>query len=415
MTYHVTPLFDLTEEEAIAILQTPLNPSIDHGDRYLAASYLAFFPSEASIQTLIATVENVDDQLADRITRRKAVESLGRLKAVESLPILSKCLEDEDNYIVENAVFAIGEITTENQEILAKITNLLDKSHYNHRKIIQTLTKLNYQSAIKKIKPLTTSSEEAIASAAIASLASLTGDFSQVRKITTFLHHAKAKDRRDCIQDLINSEYYEGIEAIAQCPVSMVFRLRAIRLMGKSGLQKNKLNFEEVKIYLENILEDHIKNLKFVYKYNQIPDLEFLINELYDSDFERAYLATQYILKLYSKQAPELLIKSYQEKAYNNYNAHYHFIKLFGWLRYKPSFDLLINNALQNKSPQFHTSRIAGAIALGELEEKSAIAELKKAIETNLWDLKYACLIALEKLGDSLSKDINKETIFLKK
>ena len=45
-------------------------------------------------------------------------------------------------------------------------------------------------------------------------------------------------------------------------------------------------------------------------------------------------------------------------------------------------------------------SRAAAAIALGELGEKRAIPELKACLGTQIWDLKYAALMALEKLRE---------------
>ena len=59
-----------------------------------------------------------------------------------------------------------------------------------------------------------------------------------------------------------------------------------------------------------------------------------------------------------------------------------------------------MNEGLYNKEPQFQKSRAAAAIALGELGDRRAIPELKKALETRVWDLKYAALMALEKLDD---------------
>ena len=411
MKNHVTPLFDLTEEQAINILKTPLDELVDSSAHYLAVSNLAFYKSETAIDILIETVKNIEDKLYDPITRRKAVESLGKLKAVKSLPILSNCLDDDDKYLVEMAVMSIAEIKTNDSEILEKITSLLDKPNYNYRKIIQALTKLNYQLAIPKIKKFTTSASENLASVSIASLARLTGDFSNMHKITTFLHHAKVNDRRDCIQDIIDGEYYEGLKDIIQCPISIVFRLKSLRLMIQLDKNKNQLSFIQIKTYLEQVLIDHVKDLKFISKYNKVPSLDFLINELYDTDFERAYLASKYIIDLYSQEAPALLIKSFQEKAYKHYNAHYHFIKLFGWLKYIPAYDLLVNEALKNQSSQFQKSRIAGAIALGEIGEKKAIDELKITLNNSLYDLQYACIIALEKLGESFDEDLKEETI----
>jgi bilin biosynthesis protein len=75
-------------------------------------------------------------------------------------------------------------------------------------------------------------------------------------------------------------------------------------------------------------------------------------------------------------------------------------MKLFGWLKHAPAYDLLIE-ALHNKQPQFQKSRAAAAIALAELGDPRAILDLKACLETKIWDLKYAALIALEQLGDT--------------
>ena len=41
---------------------------------------------------------------------------------------------------------------------------------------------------------------------------------------------------------------------------------------------------------------------------------------------------------------------------------HYHVIKLLGWLRYAPAYDLLVEEGLRNQMPQFQKSRSAAAI-----------------------------------------------------
>ena len=74
-------------------------------------------------------------------------------------------------------------------------------------------------------------------------------------------------------------------------------------------------------------------------------------------------------------------------------------VKLFGWLKHSPAYDLLLE-ALHHSQTQFQKSSAAEAIALRKLGEKRAIPELKACLETQIWDLKYAELMALEKLGD---------------
>ena len=70
-----------------------------------------------------------------------------------------------------------------------------------------------------------------------------------------------------------------------------------------------------------------------------------------------------------------------------------------GWLKHAPAYDLLIES-LHNKQPQFQKSRAAAAIALAEIGNPKAIPEIKSCLTAQIWDLKYASLLALEKLGD---------------
>lgn len=123
---------------------------------------------------------------------------------------------------------------------------------------------------------------------------------------------------------------------------------------------------------------------------------------MYETDFGRCYLASQTILEHYGDVVPSALFATYAEEAHNDYGAHFHVIKLFGWLKHAPAYDLIVE-ALHNPQPQFQKSRAAAAIALGELNEPKAIPELKTCLDTKIWDLKYAALMALEQLGDLTS------------
>jgi HEAT repeats/PBS lyase HEAT-like repeat len=143
-------LFNLTEDEAIALLDTAPDQLAEDDSRYVAAAHLVNFATERSIQALIRAVQNTDDSLNNRITRRKSVETLGRLQAVQALPVIWACLGDDDCYTVENAVWAIGEIGTEDPAILEAIAQLLDKPNQTYRVIIHTLAKFNYQPAIER-------------------------------------------------------------------------------------------------------------------------------------------------------------------------------------------------------------------------------------------------------------------------
>ena len=397
--------FNLTEDQAIALLDTPQAQIGEEDSRYIAASHLINFSTDRSIAALMRAVQQTDPVLENRIVRRKSVETLGRLQAVQALPVIRTCLADDDCYTVENAVWAIGEIGTQDPEILAEIAQLLDKPGQTYRVIIHTLTKLDYQPAAARIRRFVDDIDPPTASAAIAAICRLTRDFSQMGKVVAMLQHKNVLGRRLSIQDLIDARYYDAIGNIARCPVSLVFRLRGIRMLAEAGIADKTLTFARIQPHLEQTLRDYPGDLDLVHSYEKLPDLQFLIHQLYETDFGRCYLAAKTILENYSEEAPAALFAAFAEEANNDYGAHFHVVKLFGWLKHSPAYDLLLE-ALHNSQPQFQKSRAAAAIALGELGEQRAIPELKACLETKIWDVKYAALMALEKLGDVTGYEI---------
>ncbi|WP_341529176.1 HEAT repeat domain-containing protein [Nostoc sp. UHCC 0302] len=399
-------IFGLTEEQAIAIIDTPLEQLEDPSDKYIAVSHLINFPTEQSIAALVRAIETSNpDELDHRIVRRKAVESLGRLQVESALPVIRECLKDDDIYTIENCVWAIGEIGTKDPEILEDVAQLLDQPGQIYRVIIHTLANADYKPALERIQKFTESEDEPTRSAAIATVCRFTGDYSQITKVMELLQSSNVNARRGCIQDLIDSRYYKAIPEIARCPVSLVFRLRALRMLLDAGVPSGEITFAEFQPYLEQVLLDHPSNLDLVHEYDVTPVLNFVIEELYQTDFGRCYLAAKTLLDVYPEEAPAALLATYTNKAYNDYGGHYHVMKLLGWLKYAPAYDLLVEN-LYNKEPQFQKSRAACAIALGELGDKRAIPELKTCLNTPIWDLKYACLLALDRLGDSSGREI---------
>lgn len=398
-------IFNLTEDQAIALLKKPLDTEDGTSERYVGAAHLINFPTERSINALIEAVKDLDPALANRIARRKAVESLGRLKATQALPILKTCLADPDPLTVENAVWAIGEIGTEEQSILEAIANLLTKPHQTYRVIIHTLANFNYLPALERIKPFTCHDDKSIASAAIASVARLGDDYSQMDEVVEFLQHSDINVRRACIQDLIDAEYYAAIPAIAKAPISIAFRLRGIRLLAAKGLATDRVNFAEIQPSLDSIIRDRPQDIDLVHEYDRPPELEFLIKELYHTDFGRCYLASKTILEIYPQEAVAALLQTYQDEAHNDYGAHFHVVKLLGLLKHQASYDLIVE-ALHNTSPQFQKSRAAAAIALGNLQTVQAIPLLKEILDTPIFDLKYACLLALEQLGENCWSEV---------
>lgn len=387
-------LFNLTEAQAIEILDGPADDSDEASGRYIAASHLVNFDTEASIGALMRAVNNDAPDLDNRIVRRKAVESLGRLKVKAALPVIKGCLADEDTYLVENAAWAIGEIGTDSAATLEKLAEQLDRPDQSYRTIIHTLASLGYAPAAERISRFTTSEQAPIASAAFSALYRLKGDAQAIPRVVQFLQSTNVNARRGSIQDLIDARYYRAIPHIARTPVSSVFRLRGIRLLAAAGIEDGKLTFEQVRPLLDQVIRDHPNDVALVHSYDQVPEVKGLVQALYGTDFGRCYLASKALMEHYPNEAPAALMESYQAEGYNDYGAHYHMMRLFGWLKVEAAYDLLVG-ALVNKAPQFQKSRVAAAIALAELSDSRVINELKAALAVPIWDLQYATLMAL--------------------
>ncbi|MEM9212934.1 MAG: phycocyanin operon protein Y [Cyanobacteria bacterium P01_F01_bin.150] len=394
-------LFNLSEEEAIALLDTPQSQLKEGDSRYVAASHLINFSTDSSIQALIRAVEATEDQsLENRIVRRKSVESLGKLKASQAVSTIRKCLIEDDHLTVENAVWAIGEIGTTDATLLDEIVAQLDRKEQNHRVVIHTLAKLGHKTALDKIRTFIDAEDAPVASAAISAVCRFTDDYALMEKVVEFMFHPMVIVRRLAIQDLIDAQYIGAIHEMSRAPVSIAFRLRGIRFLSTVGHKAETLTFKFVRPYIEKTLLDHPDGLDLVHAYDVVPNLPFLIRELYQTDFGRCYLAVKTILEHYSEEAPEALFATYKEEAHNDYGAHFHVMKLFGWLKCADAYDLLVE-ALHNQAPQFQKSRAAAAIALGELGDLRAIPELQSSFTSPLFDLPYAILMALENLGDT--------------
>jgi bilin biosynthesis protein len=393
-------LFGLSETESIALLDTPETDLGEGQSRYVAASQLAFFNSEASIQALLRAINAHVPSLENKIARRKAIESLGKLKATAAVAAIAECLSEiDDTYTVENAVWAIGEIGTEDPNILAAMTRLLQLPNQSFRAIIHTLSKLNYQPALPQIQRFTAAADPTIASAALAACYRFTGETALMEQVMEFLVHSNVYARRLCIQDLVDNRYYPAIPDIAQAPVSLVFRLRGLRLLADAGLPTQDLQPSAIAPYVAQVLRDHPQDLCLVHAYDALPSLDRLMRELYETDFGRAYLATQTIVQHYGSTAGAAVIETFRAEAWQDYGAHYHVMKVLGWLRYEPGFDILLEG-LNIEQPQFQKSKAAAAIALGELGDRRAIEALRPHLQSKFWDLRLAVLQALTQLGE---------------
>ena len=395
----------LSQAEALATLRKPLEALEDVSDRYLAAAHLVNFPDEQTTTALIACAADDHPAQAQRIARRKAVESLARLGARQALPVVQACLDSEDTYLVENAVWALAELQARPEVVTEPLVQLLKDGRQNRRVVAQTVARLGIQEAVAPLEALRQQEDPLLVTAVTAALARLTGNKDDdLAALARYLLHPDVTVRRGVIQDLMDAQAFDTLAAIAAAPVSPVFRLRGVRGLADQQHQRGVAQAGVLLPLVDQILQDDPATITLVHRYDTTPSLDFLVQELYGTDFGRVYLAVA-TLRASAKDAAAkadtlaALTRSFADQGWNDYGAHYHMIKLFGWLGDPQSLPL-VREALANRRPQFQKSCPAAALALARLDPRQAAPALQDAAcEGSFWELRYAALMALETLG----------------
>ncbi len=388
-----------SQAEALATLRKPLEELEDVSDRYLAAAHLVNFPDEQTIAALMTCAADGHPAQAQRIARRKAVESLARLGARQALPVIQDCLRNEDTYLVENAVWALAELQAQPEAVTDALLQLLQDGRQNRRVVAQTAARLGIQQAIVPLEALRQEKDPLLVTAATAAVAQLTGNREALPALEAYLCHPDVTVRRGVIQDLMDAQAFGALAAIAAAPVSPVFRLRGVRALADQQHQRGVVQAEVLLPLVDQVLRDDPATITLVHRYDATPRLDFLVQELYGTDFGRVYLAVSTLMTSPKADTLAALTRSFADKGWNDYGAHYHMIKLFGWLG-DPQPVPLVREALANRRPQFQKSRPAAALTLARLAPQQAGPALQDAAcEGSFWELRYAALMGLEQLG----------------
>ncbi|MCP9917208.1 HEAT repeat domain-containing protein [Cyanobium sp. ATX 6F1] len=395
----------LGKDEAISMLLRPLEELDLDSDRYTAAAHLINFPGEDSEAALIACLRDTDTAQAQRIARRKSVETLARLGCRQAIPDIVECLTSKDPYLVENASWALGQLGADDVGIQANLINLLADPSQSRRVIVQVLSRQRCQAALAPISAFMDADDGMLATAAITAHALISGNSSNLENLEPFLFHPNVNVRRGVIQDLMDAGWLPAIPTIGQAPVSPVFRLRGIRHLANLAADADAASFgvapsDDILLnVIDHQIDDRPQTLRLVHRYDQPQELGALVRELYGTDFGRSYLAIATLTDQFGSSALPTLVTSFEEEGWNDYGAHYHLMHLFGRLG-DPMLLPLVLDGLNNLRPQFLKSRPAAALALARLQGPEAgTALLDQAVNARSWELRYACLMAMESLG----------------
>jgi bilin biosynthesis protein len=392
----------LTQQEALRILEKPLEDLESASDYYMAASHLINFPGDTTEKALLQLLAIESTQQPFRLAQRKAVEVLGRLKAHQAIEAIGCCLMSDDPYLVENSAWALQQLGCVDSLLHQVMIDRLADPAQNRRVLIQSLAGLKVHSALAAIEPLQNDSDPGVRGAALCAIALLSDKRDQLLALEDHLTLANQMDRQSAIQDVIDAGAINLLPSVLQAPVSPVFRMRALKaLWPESAMSCQDMVLTDA---LDALMRDDPSSLVLVHRYDDEPDNSFLIQEFFGTDFSRCYLALQTLRQRSTEDLWPLLRQGWVEDAHNDYGAHYFFIRLFGSFKQWPIEAMAMISgwlveAVDNQRPQFIKSKAAALLALASIYPllcKQHLSRWKDAECTPWWECRYAAAMAQE-------------------
>ena len=391
---------NLTKESALRILVSPEEDLEFSSDYYMAVSHLLNFPGAQTEDALLEIAKNESRSQAVRLARRKSLEVLARLGCTRALPVVVQCLNHDDPYLVENAVWALLQLRCQDSNAHQRLIELLEENKANQRVVIHCLAGLDVQGAVEAIQKCLQSPDVSIRSSAGSALCRLTNDRSYVFDLEPSLFSKSQMDRQMVIEDLADCKGIELLGLVLKSPVSPVFRLRFVQAVCSTDQSASVKGFNLVDL-LDQILIDSPESLTLNQAFSENTTVNECFEGLFSNDFARCYHC---LAKLSSKGGDELwpyFSEQWYNRAFNDYGAHYFFLRLIGFASDWPSDHIqelqeLLIDAVNNLRPQFSKSRPIALLSLYALSPEKISSDWLVQIlasPNSGWQLQYAALM----------------------
>ena len=381
----------ISEQKALSLLMAQTSSLQRPADRYFAATRLGLSDSKETLDALLMATSNLNiEELYDRITRRKAIESLGRRKDKRAIPALVDVLHCSDTEAVINSIYALIRInwdpTEDDRELLL---SLLDGECTQVRAVIQAHTRLGikHPKAQKAIYELCDHEHALIAGAARAYQAKLYGKSHLLDQLETQLSNLTAGKRRSAVIDLGDARDPSRIATLVQAPISMSLRANScFQIINHQHPQQRKQLNEQ----LELLLIDNPQRLNIRTEWQCSLDPEEIERCLSHRDEAIQYGAALSLMTLDSELCLKI-INSMEDRLWSDYVTHYYLTCIVG-LREFSEKSYLVRSALAETTPQYTKSRVAAAWACLKLELYDQLELIYELSNTAHWEpLRWSC------------------------
>jgi len=381
----------MSESNAITVLNQPSQELENPGVKYIAATRLGACTSEESLRALVTASCGEREDIFERITRRKAIEALGRRKDPSTLTVIHQALFSADEPTVVNAVdslISMGLPLT--QETNTALLNLLQNSSEAIQRVsIQCFSRLDVDNCVDQIQPLESHPDYLVSGAALAYLVRFTRSLEILGTLISRLPDPVVGVRRAAVIDLGDAAHEHGLSALASTPVSMPLRAKsAFQILARNSQDFSNTDFI-------SILMDDPRLLSYPAQLSSPSSLDSICDCLRHRDEGKQYLGAKALLELPSDEQQQSMLEIWNQYG-SDYGVHYLIINCIAHSGLDSLSDLVIE-ALNTKEPQYAKSRIAAVWAcksLGLKDTRYAIERL--SLETQ-WDaLKQTCLSVLK-------------------
>ena len=385
----------MSEESAMSTLLMDPSELSNPGLKYLAATRLGACTSSASLERLLEAGANTSDDLFERITRRKALEALGRRKDPQALPVLMAALSASDEPTVVNAADALARIGAPlNAERQASLLLALNGPDNQKRAVIQAFTRLGLPDHGGVIRALELHDNPLVSGAANAHAVQVAGNLDSLEPLIAQLDDDNAGRRRAAVIDLGDAGRLEALDALIRCPVSMPLRAKSAFQIATTA--EGSIVPEAVGL-LEQLLQDDPKKLNLSGVANPGSAAEAIRNGLQHRDEARQYAAAKALMDC-PRAEQVAQIDLLQRDLGSDYGVHYLLASCIGLLGLHERSDQ-VRDALAETAPQYAKSRVAAAWScqrLGLADQRPLLEDLSR---TNPWQpLRWSCTQVLAAL-----------------
>ena len=404
----------LKKVDAINILRKPISEVKLLSDYYKAVFHLLNFPCEESEKILLDFIRYDYEEFEYKIAKRKAIEVLAIFDCKRAIPTIAEFLNNDDNYLVETAIWSLGKLQCNDNDIINTICSKLHKKFNNKRVIIQTLTNLGVTKEINKIRSLAKddNSSNGVKCASLAALINLANEEDKIVELRNFLRLSNQNDRHCAVQDIINAGQISVLPFLIEAPISPTFKLKAIDSLWVSEIVYCK-NINLIDSLDKVIIDDpriiNTLDIKYFKK-----DLEFLIEQLFHTDFNRCYKSLKELEKFSPDKVLYYLNKNW-DRAKSDYGAIYFFINAYRLVLKKQLYDNSIlkkvNSLLSDNWPDFIKFKSSAIQILGYFNDPKFfinINHFSNEILTPYWKNRYAALLVIQNKRIDIRKDLAK-------